>query len=89
MTEAADDIISAGRPLPRIAAVQIIDGFRVEVVSHDGIAKTVDLAPAIFRSHSSSRCEDKDLFQTVRVNEDGVALEWDGGSGLTARGFGR
>jgi Protein of unknown function (DUF2442) len=80
-----DDIISAGRPLPRIAAVQIIDGFRVEVVWRNGVAKTVDLAPAIFsHRHFIPLRDDDDLFQTVRVDEDGVALEWDGGIELTA-----
>ena len=81
----ADDVISAGRPLPRIAAVQVSDGRRVLVTWRDGSSVIVDLAPVLLSHRHFIPLRDNDeLFQTVRVNDDGVALEWDGGIELTA-----
>jgi hypothetical protein len=74
----ADDIISVGHPLPRIASVVLIERKRVRVAWRDGRATTVDLAPVI-QSHRAfiPLREDDDLFQTLRVNEDGNAICWD------------
>ncbi len=79
-----DDVIRVGRPLPRIAAVAIEDRRRVHVTWRDGTVVTVDLAPVIL-SHRVfiPLRKDDDLFQTVRVNEDGTAIEWDGGIELS------
>jgi hypothetical protein len=80
-----DDVISVGKPLPRIAAVQVIDGRRLAVTWRDGTVKIVDLAPVLLsHRHFIPLRDNDDLFQTVRVNEDGVAIEWDGDIELTA-----
>ncbi|GLS33252.1 Protein of unknown function [Mesorhizobium albiziae] len=80
-----DDVISVGQPLPRMAAVQVSDGRRVHVTWRNGRSVLVDLAP-VFLSHRHfiPLRNNDELFQTVRVNDDGVALEWDGGIELTA-----
>lgn len=81
----AGDIISVGRPLPRIAAVTADERRRVQVTWRNGKMSTVDLAPVIL-SHRVfiPLRNDDDLFQTVRVNTDGTALEWDEGIELSA-----
>jgi hypothetical protein len=80
-----DDFITVGRPLPRIALVMIDDRKRVRVTWRDGGVATVDLAPVI-QSHRAfiPLREDDDLFQTLRVNEDGNAIRWDGDIELSA-----
>ncbi|WP_202309116.1 MULTISPECIES: DUF2442 domain-containing protein [unclassified Mesorhizobium] len=81
----ADQVIRVGRPLPRIAAAAIDGRRRVHVTWRNGEVATVDLAPVIL-SHRVfiPLRKDDDLFQTVRVNEDGTALEWDEGIELSA-----
>lgn len=80
-----DDIIEIGAELPRLAAVQVGGGRRVTVTWRNGSTKTADLAPVLLsHRHFIPLREDDDLFQTVRVNEDGMALEWDGGIELSA-----
>lgn len=80
-----DEIITVGRPLPRIAAASIIDNRRIRVAWRDGASVTVDLAPVILsHRHFIPLRIDDELFQTLRVNEDGNALEWDGEIELTA-----
>lgn len=81
----ADEVIRVGRPLPRIAAVAIDHRRRVYVTWRNGKVATVDLAPVIL-SHRVfiPLRKDDDLFQTVRVNEDGTALEWDESIELSA-----
>ncbi|MGI6856104.1 DUF2442 domain-containing protein [Mesorhizobium sp. 1B3] len=81
----ADDIIGIGAPLPRLAAVQVGEARHVTVTWRDGSTKIVDLAP-VFLSHRHfiPLRDNGDLFETVRVNEDGMALEWDDGIELSA-----
>jgi hypothetical protein len=80
-----DDAVSVGQPLPRIAAVQVSDRRRVQVTWRDGRSVIVDLAPVLLsHRHFIPLRGNDELFQTVRVNDDGVALEWDGGIELTA-----
>lgn len=82
---ADNDIIAFGAPLPRLASAVILDRKRVRITWRDGNAVTVDLEP-VFLSHRHFipiRNNDE-LFQTLRVNEDGTALEWDDGIELSA-----
>lgn len=80
-----DEIVSVGAPLPRLAAAVIVDGRRVRVTWRNGDSLTVDLDPVIKSHRHFIPLRDNDeLFQTLRVNEEGTALEWDGGIELTA-----
>lgn len=80
-----DEIISVGPPLPRIATAEPIDERRVRITWRNGGSVTVDLAPVLHsrRLFIPLRRDDA-LFGTMRVNEDGNALEWEGGIGLSA-----
>lgn len=80
-----DEIVTVGAPLPRIAAANIVDGRRVRISWRDGRTNTVDLAPVLMsRRHFIPLRANDELFSTLRVNEDGNALEWDGGIELSA-----
>lgn len=80
-----DEIVSVGAPLPRLAAATIIDGNRVRVTWRNGNSVTVDLDPVLkSHRHFIPLRDNEELFQTLRVNEDGTALEWDGDIELTA-----
>jgi uncharacterized protein YegP (UPF0339 family) len=84
-----DDLLTVGRPLPRIAVVEPLDGFRVRATwsrgERAGTVETIDLAPAILsHRHFAPLRSDPNLFAAVRVNEDGNALEWGGGIELSA-----
>ncbi|MDD3447015.1 MAG: DUF2442 domain-containing protein [Zavarzinia sp.] len=81
----ADDVIRVGVSLPRISAVFPLDGRKVKIVWRDGRAKTVDLAPALeSRRVFIPLRKDDALFHTLRVNEDGNAIEWDNGLDFSA-----
>ena len=74
-----DDIITVGKPIPRIASAVPMDGRKVEITWKDGTTKVVDLTA----SFASRRVfiplrPDDALFRTLRVSEYGDALEWDG-----------
>lgn len=71
------DIITAGATLPRIADAQALDGRKVRVTWRSGEVKVVNLAPALEsrRVYIPLRQDDA-LFQTLKVNEDGTAIEW-------------
>lgn len=80
-----DDVVSIGRALPRLATAVIIDGHRVRVTWRDGNSVTVDLDPVLLsHRHFIPLRHNDDLFQTLRVNEEGTALEWDDGIELSA-----
>lgn len=72
-------------PLPRLASVEPLDGRKIRVTWRDGRSQVVDISPALAsrRIFLQLRTDDE-LFRTVRVNEDGVAIEWDDGAELTA-----
>jgi hypothetical protein len=72
-------------PLPRLASVEALDGRKIRVTWRDGRSQVVDISPALAsrRIFLQLRTDDE-LFRTVRVNEDGVAIEWDDGAELTA-----
>jgi hypothetical protein len=84
------NIVTVGAPLPRLASAVILDRKRVRITWRDGNSVTVDLEP-VFMSHRHfiPLRNDDELFQTLRVNEDGTALEWDEGMELSAVWIGR
>jgi hypothetical protein len=73
----ATDTIKVGEPLPRIAAVTAHDGWMVAVTWANGDREIVDLAPALFtyKLYRPLR-EDKALFRTVHLIDDGSAIAW-------------
>ena len=81
-----DEITTVGRPLPRIARAKARDGRIVEVIwrdDHD--AEVIDVTPALLSKRIFARLRSDDqLFRSLRVNEDGNALEWDDGAELSA-----
>jgi hypothetical protein len=80
-----DDVVSVGEPLPRLAAAMIVGETRVSMTWRDGHSITVDLDPVLqSHRHFIPLRGNHELFQTLRVNEDGTALEWDDGIELSA-----
>lgn len=72
-------------PLPRIESALPLDGRNVRVVWRDGVAQEIDVSPALASRRIFLRLRTDDaLFRTLRVNEDGNAIEWDDGAELTA-----
>ena len=53
MTDFDDEVVVVGQPLPRIVAVQALDGFHIGVNWQTGtrlkVAEVVDLEPAVAR----------------------------------------
>lgn len=79
----SDEIISAGKPLPRIAGAVPLEGRKVKVMWQSGETKVVDLAPALASRRIYMPLRDNDeLFRTLRVSEYGDAIEWDGSPDL-------
>ena len=72
--------------MPRIDGARALKGRTVEVVwAGSPEAQIVDLSPALKSRRIFVRLRSDDaLFASLRVNEDGNALEWDDGSELTA-----
>jgi hypothetical protein len=72
-------------PLPRIEAAEALDGRDVRITWRDGASQVVDVSPALASRRIFLRLRtDDDLFRTLRVNDDGNAIEWDDGAELTA-----
>lgn len=72
-------------PLPRIESAEALDERRVRVVWRGGLAQDIDIAPALSSRRLFLRLRTDDaLFRTLRVNEDGNAIEWADGAELTA-----
>jgi hypothetical protein len=78
-------ISKKGVPLPRISRLRVFADFRVSVLwaegSRTGAADTVDLAPVIdtYKLYRPLR-NNKKLFQTARLVDDGSAIAWGDGT---------
>ena len=72
-------------PLPRLESAVALDERNVAVVWRGGHSQVIDVSPALAsrRIFLQLRTDDE-LFRTLRVNEDGNAIEWDDGAELTA-----
>lgn len=81
-----DDMISVGRPIPRLARARALDGSTLEVTWRgNAMPVRVDLSPALVaRRHFQRLRTDSTLFSTARVNDDGTAVIWDDGSEVSA-----
>jgi hypothetical protein len=75
----SDDIITAGKPLPRIVKVEPLEARKVRITWQSGDNNVVDLAPAMQsrRLYIPLRGDDA-LFSRVMVSEYGDAIEWPG-----------
>lgn len=71
--------------LPRIEAAEALGGRMVRVTWRDGTSQEIDINPALASRRIFLRLRtDDELFRTLRVNEDGNAIEWEDGTELTA-----
>jgi hypothetical protein len=80
-----DQIISVGKPIPRISAARPLNGRLVEITWNSGKVEVVDLAPALasHRAYVRLRTDDA-FFRTMRLSEFEDCLEWAGGIELSA-----
>lgn len=73
------DIVTVGKPIPRIQSATPMGGRKLKIVWRDGSTKVVDLsAPLASRRIFIPLRSGDTLFEKVRVSEYGDALEWDG-----------
>jgi hypothetical protein len=81
-----DDVeIDDEAPLPRIESAVAVDGRKVLVVWRGGLQQLIDISPALASKRIFIRLRaDDELFRSLRVNEDGNALEWSDGAELSA-----
>jgi len=64
-----------------ITKVSCLVGLRVLVSLSDGSSRSVDMAPLLYNNRSFTKLrDDKQLFETLRVAQDGRVLEWANGS---------
>ncbi|MDM9626193.1 DUF2442 domain-containing protein [Rhizobium sp. S152] len=72
-----DEVISVGKPLPRISGVEPLDARNIRITWQTGETVTLDLAPALQsrRIYIPLRGDDL-LFRQVAVNEYGDGIEW-------------
>ena len=71
--------------MPRIDTAEPLDGRKVRVTWRDGSSQDIDISAALASRRIFLRLRTDDaLFRTLRVNEDGNAIEWDDGAELTA-----
>ncbi|SDO53394.1 Protein of unknown function [Phyllobacterium sp. OV277] len=80
-----DDIISVGAPLPRIDEAIALNERKVQIRWRTGETQIIDTMPALAskRIFITLRTNDA-LFLTLKVNEDGNAIEWEDGAELSA-----
>jgi hypothetical protein len=80
-----DEMVVVGRPLPRIDWATPGTGRTAKIRWRGGAEQTIDLKPAFANLRIFLRLRtDDELFKTMKVNEDGNALEWDDGAELSA-----
>lgn len=80
-----DELISIGRPLPRILTVRVLQNFEIEIAWNSGQKSTCDLAPILAsRKIFSTLLAEPTLFMSVSVNDDGNALIWGNGAEISA-----
>ena len=77
------EVVDSGVPLPQISAIKPLLNNRLRVTWSDGlragITEEVDLSPALasYKVYRALR-DNKDLFSTARLLEDGDVVAWDG-----------
>jgi hypothetical protein len=72
-------------PLPRIERASALEGRKVLVVWRSGVEQEIDVSAALASRRIFLRLRgDDELFKTLRVNEDGNAIEWADGAELSA-----
>ena len=72
-------------PLPRIESAEPLDGRRVRIVWRGGVSQEIDTTPALSSRRIFLELRTNDaLFRSLKVNEDGNAIEWPDGAELSA-----
>ena len=72
-----NDIVSVGKPLPRLREAVALEGRKVRVAFEDGRTKVVDLTAALESRRFYKPLRDDDtLFKSFRISEYRNALEW-------------
>jgi len=80
-----DVLITVGEILPRVVKAKPLAERRILVEWKSGETDIVDIMPALAsRPVFMALRNDDTLFQTLKVNEYGNAIEWDDGAELTA-----
>ena len=81
----SEEFVIVGRPLPRLRAVQLLDGHWLRVTWDSGATNDVDVSPAIMSRKAFVRLRtDRELFETARTDELCDAAHWLDGSALSA-----
>lgn len=85
-TVTTDEWITVGKPLPRIESARPLDHRNVSLLWRGQTRPVVvDIGPAFMNLRIFARLRvDDAFFKTLKVNEDGTALEWDDGAELSA-----
>ncbi len=79
------DLITIGKPLPRIVSVRALTNFEIQIVWKSGQNSTCDLAPILAsRKIFRTLLSEPRLFSSVAVNDDGNALLWENGAEMSA-----
>lgn len=78
---AESDAITAGDPMPVVAALEHLGGHTVRITWAEGpragITEDVDLWPIVDRYQIYAPLTDESLFASGRLVEDGNVLRWD------------
>ena len=68
--------------LPRVRAVEPLDGFVLRLAFTDGTTRVVDLGPELWGPVFEPLREDPDLFRQVRVDEELGTIVWPNGADM-------
>jgi hypothetical protein len=80
-----EEVISVGRPIPRISAAKSLNARLAEISWKGGKTEVVDLMPALASHRAYVRLRtDDELFSTLTVSEYEDSIEWADGSELSA-----
>jgi DNA-binding XRE family transcriptional regulator len=73
----SDDKVAVGKPIPRIRAAKAGEGYSVAVTWENGTTDGIDLLPFIFGYKVFRPLRnDRALFESLQVDEDGTAIVW-------------
>ncbi|MCZ7861739.1 hypothetical protein O9X98_10145 [Agrobacterium salinitolerans] len=79
------DILSAGDPIPRIAACRALPGYGLEVLWMEGGTDIVDAFPALASRRVFDRVRSSErVFSAAEVGEYGTCVVWPDGAELSA-----
>jgi plasmid maintenance system killer protein len=65
--------------IPHVTSVRVVDQYRVHLTFADGASGEVDLEPRMWGPVFEPLLQDRDLFNSVRVNHEWGCIEWPNG----------